>query len=38
MLRFALVSPGRTTVRGGVAVCQLLLFAIHCDRNIVFWL
>ena len=35
-LCFALVSPGRTTVRGGVAVCQFLLFAIHCDRNIVF--
>jgi len=36
MLRFTRVSQARTTVGGGVAVCQLLFVATHCDGSLVF--
>jgi len=38
MMRFARVSPSRTTVHGGVAVCQSVSVATHCDRSLLFWL
>jgi len=36
MTRFTRVSQARTTVGGGVAACQSLFAATHCEGSLVF--